>query len=67
MERDPKYAAEQRAKEAREKHLNPTPQVIEKKQEAPKLQNVKNYDDDGKEVLGLNDGQIKISHGPEEI
>lgn len=34
----------------------------------PKLQNAKQFDDDFKEKLGLDEnGQIKVSHGPEEI
>ena len=34
----------------------------------PVLQNVKEYDGDFKEKLGLDEnGQIKLSHGPEEI
>lgn len=34
----------------------------------PKLVNASKYDDDNKEVLGLDEnGQIKLSHGPEEI
>ena len=36
--------------------------------ENPKLSNVKNFDENDKEPLGLDEnGQIKLSHGVEEI
>ena len=36
--------------------------------EKPQLKNAKEFDDDGKEVIGLDEnGQIKPSHGPAEI